>query len=236
VDIGRPRPVQEVSLWNRFDCCSDRLKGFEVRVTDKKDYKSGAKCGDRRFDAKKKKMSPGVVVKCDGYQGRYVYVVLPHNRPLTLCEVELKVGGAAKKPPVKKPPAAQNVPTGQVSLTGGKSKNTRYCADEGNKVKCNRGHVAGWEKFTLRSLGNNKYSLQGGKNKRYCADEGGQVKCNRGHVAGWEKFTLKSLGNNKYSLKGGRGNRYCADEGNRVKCNRGHVAGWEKFTLTKLRV
>ena len=130
--------------------------------------------------------------------------------------------------------AKNQVPTGRVALKGGKS--SRYCADEYNQIKCNRGHVQGWEKFTIRRLGGNKYSLKGGKGNRYCADEGNNVKCNRGHVHGWERFTIVPIGGNKYSLKGGKNNRYCADEGNRIKCNRGHVHGWERFTITKLRV
>merc|ERR1719454_2177460 len=38
-----------------------------------------------------------------------------------------------------------------VALTGG--KNGKNCADEGNKVICNRGHIRGWEKFTVAKAG-----------------------------------------------------------------------------------
>merc|ERR1719238_1968730 len=38
-----------------------------------------------------------------------------------------------------------------VALKGGRTH--RWCADEGNRVICNRGHIAQWEKFYLGNGG-----------------------------------------------------------------------------------
>ena len=77
---------------------------------------------------------------------------------------------------------------GKIALKGG--RNGRWCADEGNTIKCNRNHVYGWEQFTVGYLGDNTISLKGGRNHKYCADEGHITKCNRNHVLAWEEFEV----------------------------------------------
>jgi len=116
-----------------------------------------------------------------------------------------------------------------VALKGGKDH--RWCADEHNNVKCNRGHIYGWEKFTVVDAGSGKRALKGGKDGRYCADEHNRWRCNRNAIGGWEKFTVSDAGGGKVSFRGGKDQRFCADEHNQIKCNRGHVYGWEKFTI-----
>jgi hypothetical protein len=73
-------------------------------------------------------------------------------------------------------------------LKGG--KNNKYCADEGNTIKCNRNGIGGWEKFKIIKNNDNTYSFKGGKNNKYCADEGNTIKCNRNGIGGWEKFKV----------------------------------------------
>ena len=119
-----------------------------------------------------------------------------------------------------------------IALKGG--KDNKYCADEGETIRCNRGAVGGWEKFTVVGQGGGKIALMGGNKNKYCADEGNSIKCNRGRVGGWEKFTVEMLGGGKLALKGGKDDKYCADEGNSIKCNRVRVGGWEKFTVEVL--
>lgn len=108
------------------------------------------------------------------------------------------------------------------------SNSTKFCADEGNKVKCNRPHTKAWEHFTAYPLGNDKYALKGrgpGNNK-WCADDSSGIRCNRPHVKGWEKFTIQPIGitndgKKQYEIKGGRRNQYCYVDGyNEIKCNR----------------
>ena len=119
---------------------------------------------------------------------------------------------------------------GTFVLRGGNSG--QLCADEGDKIVCNRNAVGPLEKFTLEKHGN-YYALKGGKDGRYCADEGSRVTCNRPWVHSWERFTIEKHGD-KISLKGGRGGKFCADEGHAgVKCDRHAVGSWESFSLQK---
>merc|ERR1711988_1119135 len=154
-----------------------------------------------------------------------------------------------------------------VSLMGG--RRNKYCADEGNRVVCNRNRALQWEKFTIVSASRRRgrVALKGGRHGKYCADDRhGRMKCNRGHVKGWEKYQIRNMGGGKYAFKGGRGNRWCADHHQRrvrkrhcrrkcirfwrrsrcwnhcwhawhghnwegIKCDRGHILGWEKFKI-----
>jgi len=126
--------------------------------------------------------------------------------------------------------AAEMLPNGVYTLRGGRG--AKLCADEGNRVICNRDTIGAWEKFTINKEGD-KYSLRGGRNGKLCADEGNKIVCNRDAVQGWEKFTVEKHGD-KFSLKGGRNQKYCADDSHTVQCNRDAVQGWEKFTLTPI--
>ena len=90
VDLGKTRTVTSVKLWNRADCCADRLQGFEVWIGDDASYSANSRCltGGAALLT-----SPyDILVDCIG-TGRYLFVVLPgNNRILTLCEVEVYGG------------------------------------------------------------------------------------------------------------------------------------------------
>jgi integrin beta 3 len=75
-----------------------------------------------------------------------------------------------------------------IGLKGGRDR--RWCADEHNRIRCNRGWIHGWEKFTVWS-GGGRVALKGGRGHRWCADEHNQWRCNRNAIHGWEKFEVK---------------------------------------------
>ena len=87
----------------------------------------------------------------------------------------------------------------------------KYCADEDNRIICNRGGIGGWEKFEISKNSDGTYSLKGGKGGKYCADEGNTIKCNRGGIGGWEKFKIGKY--NKPSLSLRAGNSGAHDDG-----------------------
>jgi len=121
------------------------------------------------------------------------------------------------------------MPGSTVALKGGRGN--KWCADEGAKVMCNRGHIKSWEKFTVVDAGKGKVALRGGRNGKYCADEGKGIKCNRSKLLSWEMFSVIDAGAGKIALKGGKDGKYCADDTKEMKCNRGHLKSWEKFTV-----
>ena len=137
---------------------------------------------------------------------------------------------AADKAAAAAAAAAEMLPNGVYTLRGGRGG--KLCADEGNRVICNRDAVGAWEKFTINKEGN-AYTLRGGRNGKLCADEGNKITCNRDAVGAWEKFTIEKHGD-KFSLKGGKDGKQCADDADTMRCNRPHIQGWEKFTITPL--
>ena len=96
---------------------------------------------------------------------------------------------------------------GTYSFKGG----NKYCADEDNRIICNRGGIGGWERFKINKNSDGTYSLKGGKGGKYCADEGNTIKCNRGGIGSWERFKIGKY--NKPSLSLRAGNSGAHDDG-----------------------
>ena len=96
---------------------------------------------------------------------------------------------------------------------------SKWCADEGNRMLCNRGAIGGWEKQTLKHVKDgNVFAIKGGRNQKYCADETNKIRCNRGGIGGWEKFKIypRKTG---IVRRGGKKNRWCRSLGGLIKCN-----------------
>ncbi|XP_029448211.1 fucolectin-5-like [Rhinatrema bivittatum] len=85
VDLQKSWKVKSVVVVNRGDCCSERLKGAEIRVGDRADNNNPV-CGTITD------ISLGSVSRfcCNGMEGRFISVVIPnHAEWLQLCEVEV---------------------------------------------------------------------------------------------------------------------------------------------------
>eukprot|EP00058_Branchiostoma_floridae_P001127 XP_002586615.1 hypothetical protein BRAFLDRAFT_106125 [Branchiostoma floridae] len=87
VDLGETSKVTSVVIYNRDDCCGDRLNPFNIHIGDFRTVTDNPKCGgDQRIDLSK----PSISVSCPGMRGRYVGIRLPGaNRILALCEVQV---------------------------------------------------------------------------------------------------------------------------------------------------
>ncbi|XP_039618152.1 fucolectin-1-like [Polypterus senegalus] len=86
VNLRATYAISSVVVYNRQDCCDDRLNGAEIRVGDSPDVSEHVKCGTIE------ETYPGSVhtICCHGRRGQYVSVVLPNQlQYLTLCEVEV---------------------------------------------------------------------------------------------------------------------------------------------------
>jgi len=94
IDLGSQRTVNSVVIYNRQDCCADRLRGVQVLISNAR-LEVGQtmqlhsfpydRCGTRTDE------QGAVVTKtCGaGLSGRYVYVYLDQTQYLTVCEVEV---------------------------------------------------------------------------------------------------------------------------------------------------
>ncbi|XP_071945662.1 uncharacterized protein [Antedon mediterranea] len=85
VDLLETFDITSVTIFNRADCCTDRIVGAIVRVSREEDSQSGEQCGEpvSSIDVSR---SPRIVRKCT-LNGQYVSVTVSNY--LTLCEVEV---------------------------------------------------------------------------------------------------------------------------------------------------
>ena len=64
---------------------------------------------------------------------------------------------------------------GTYALKGGRGG--KYCADEEDKIVCDRDTVGSWERFNLEEQSDGStFALKGGRGGKYCANEGFQNK------------------------------------------------------------
>ncbi|XP_066270910.1 uncharacterized protein [Branchiostoma lanceolatum] len=90
VDLGQSYTIGRVVIFNRQDCCAERLNPFNIYIGDSSRVTSNPKCGgDHRIDLNQ----PSITISCQGMTGRYVGVRLPGSaRTMTLCEVQVFAG------------------------------------------------------------------------------------------------------------------------------------------------
>lgn len=87
VDLQQEVHIQKVVVWNRVDCCKERLGGFSVKLCC-----PWEECGTAKGDE-----AQSTTVHCNFLKGRYVQVELEGEDYLTLCEVQ--VFGSTQHPP-----------------------------------------------------------------------------------------------------------------------------------------
>ena len=96
VDLGASHAVDSVDVWNRTDCCSDRLKDFwvltsEQPITGDSLAEARATPGVTAVHVAEQAGRPTVVDVPDGTAARYVRVQLAStSNPLTLAEVQVR--------------------------------------------------------------------------------------------------------------------------------------------------
>nr|XP_006824442.1 PREDICTED: uncharacterized protein LOC100372851 [Saccoglossus kowalevskii] len=92
VDLGKTRTVYEVIITNRMDCCSFRLKGAEIRVGNREDFRENKLCRYTTITGQEASLET-VKVTCEcgnPGRGRYVSIqIVGKKQILSLCEVEV---------------------------------------------------------------------------------------------------------------------------------------------------
>lgn len=85
VDLQKAYVLHRVVIWNRQDCCEDRLDHVEVKACCTPPTHTWKKCGSIHRAARKN------TVECQGVQGRFVQITSkqPNQVRLTLCEVQV---------------------------------------------------------------------------------------------------------------------------------------------------
>ncbi|XP_070535677.1 uncharacterized protein [Ptychodera flava] len=114
VDLGVSRDIHQVTITNRADCCSFRLKGAVVRVGDNPDHTKNPICGGPLNDRRVKEETVPVICGCDDpMPGRYISVQLfDKTQQLTICEIEaFAMPLASPVPPAEHTTAAASYTT-----------------------------------------------------------------------------------------------------------------------------
>ena len=83
--------IHEVVIYNRRDCCMERLFPFEIWVTD--DHGQVTICQDKLFnigDAEiPTKMTNPIFIVCNDLHGKSVKLVGKSGEALNICEIEI---------------------------------------------------------------------------------------------------------------------------------------------------
>lgn len=121
VDLGVSHVLSAVRLWNRTDCCADRLSNFYLLVSDTP--MAGRTLAQLLADANVwRSQLPGTalhstLVDALGSRGRYVRVQLAGNNFLQLAEVEVHGSAAVNRAPtITTPPTTTHQQGAAVSL------------------------------------------------------------------------------------------------------------------------
>lgn len=129
VDLGFSFDISQIKLFNRTDCCADRLKNFYIMISDNP-FPSGTLDTDL----------PGVTYIHEAGQvgtsatytttakGRYVRIQLSDTNHLSLAEVQILAGGSA--PPVLYQLSVSKTGSGTVTSSGGEISCGATCTSE----------------------------------------------------------------------------------------------------------
>ncbi len=86
VDLGSKKNINEIIIYNRIDCCTNRLSNYQVSISDKADFSTHTYQQDFHVAP-----NPKTNIKLDapGKQGRYVRIQLLDKNYLSLAEVQV---------------------------------------------------------------------------------------------------------------------------------------------------
>ncbi|SSC10332.1 discoidin domain-containing protein [thiotrophic endosymbiont of Bathymodiolus puteoserpentis (Logatchev)] len=86
VDLGSEKKINKIIIYNRTDCCSDRLSNYQVSISNKADFSTHIYQQDFHVAPNPKKT---IKLDAPGKQGRYVRVQLLDKNYLSLAEVQV---------------------------------------------------------------------------------------------------------------------------------------------------
>lgn len=122
VDLGRAHDLHAIRLWNRTDCCADRLTNFHVFASDTPmtGRTLAALLADTTVWRRSVTTTAPRALRLDalGARGRYVRVQLAGTNFLQLAEVEVHGRPAADTPPPVTLPTLQPVTVAPVAVGG----------------------------------------------------------------------------------------------------------------------
>jgi len=89
VDLLSEKLIFEIEIWNRTECCAERLDNYTVSILNN----AGTSIWQKSYT---QHPSPYTVVSTGGVRGRYVKIQLNGTNPLSLAEVKVRGNGYEK--------------------------------------------------------------------------------------------------------------------------------------------
>ncbi len=86
VDLGSKKNINQIIIYNRTDCCVDRLSNYQVSISNKADFSTHTYQQDFHVAPNPKKT---IKLNTPGKQGRYVRIQLLDKNYLSLAEVQV---------------------------------------------------------------------------------------------------------------------------------------------------
>jgi len=86
VDLSGARNINQIIIYNRTDCCADRLSNYRVSISNKADFSTHTYQQDFHATPNPKKT---IKLDAPGKQGRYVRIQLLDKNYLSLAEVQV---------------------------------------------------------------------------------------------------------------------------------------------------
>ncbi|VVM22056.1 hypothetical protein BSPWISOXPB_3054 [uncultured Gammaproteobacteria bacterium] len=86
VDLGSKKNIKQILIYNRTDCCVNRLSNYQVSISNKADFSTHTYQQDFHVAPNPKKI---IQLDASGKQGRYVRIQLLDKNYLSLAEVQV---------------------------------------------------------------------------------------------------------------------------------------------------
>ena len=86
VDLGSKKNIKQILIYNRTDCCVNRLSNYQVSISNKADFSTHTYQQDFHVAPNPKKI---IQLDASGKQGRYVRIQLLDSDYLSLAEVQV---------------------------------------------------------------------------------------------------------------------------------------------------
>ncbi|CAC9651846.1 hypothetical protein, partial [uncultured Gammaproteobacteria bacterium] len=86
VDLGGQKNIKQIIIYNRTDCCANRLSNYQVSISNKADFSTHIYQQDFHVAPNPKKI---IQLDASGKQGRYVRIQLLDKDYLSLAEVQV---------------------------------------------------------------------------------------------------------------------------------------------------
>ncbi len=194
VDLGSIKNIKEVKIWNRGDCCQNRLNNFDIRI-----YNSRGGNQVKSVSVSGQPSANGTTYQINA-SGRVVRVQLRGNdRFLHMDQISVTEGSASNDN------NNDGVPFGKVISLKKSGGDKRYVTVENNnELVANRTRVGTWEKFRVDRHPSGGVALFSLKNNKYVQSNGtstsSALRAQGNSPRGWERFRWQSKGAGKVAL------------------------------------